>query len=47
MQTKAVAPYLAFLERVREENSDEYQEVKDILSRHTVLITSREELEKR
>lgn len=47
METKEVIVYQTFLEKVREENSDEYAELKDILSRYTVLLSSRDELEKR
>ena len=47
METREVLVYQTFLEKVREENSDEYAELKDILSRHTVLNASKDELEKR
>lgn len=46
-EIKEVEVYQKFLEKVREENSDEYSEINDVLSRYKVLISSRTELEKR
>jgi hypothetical protein len=44
MENRAVDKYRDFLERVREENSDEYSEIKDILARYTVLQKSKADL---
>ena len=43
-ESTAVQKYRDVLERVREENSDEYSEIKDILARYTVLQKSKSDL---
>ena len=43
-EKKGVLAYQEFLERVREQFSDEYNEVRDIRDRHTTLKGSNEEL---
>ena len=42
----AVEGYQKFLEKVREENSDEYTSIADILKRYNVLKKSGKDLEK-
>ena len=47
VEIKEVEIYQKFLEKVREENSDEYSEINDVLSRYKVLTSSRKDLEKK
>lgn len=44
MESAEVEKYKDFLEKVRQENSDEYSEIKDILSRFAVLQKSKADL---
>jgi hypothetical protein len=46
-ETEAVAIYQDYLQKVRNDNPDEYGELKDILSRYRVLIKSSGELKTR
>jgi chromosome segregation ATPase len=46
-ETEAVAIYQDYLQKVRNDNPDEYGELKDILSRYRVLIKSSSELKAR
>ena len=44
MESAEVEKYKDFLEKVRQENSDEYSEIKDILARFAVLQKSKADL---
>lgn len=43
-ETEAISVYQDYLQKVKNENPDEYTELKDILSRYKVLIKSQSEL---
>lgn len=43
-KVKAMKKFESFLERVKEQNTDEFQELHDILSRYNTLKSSNERL---
>lgn len=47
MESAEVEKYKDFLEKVRQENSDEYSEIKDILARFAILQKSKADLTER